>query len=216
MTTMRQQFNEYIEKSKAALPEETRNKMSKAIQELEDSNEGKGLRVGEDAPDFTLPDAKGSEVNLYDVLENGPVILTFYRGGWCPYCNLELQSYQAILEDIHAEGAELMAISPQQPDASLSTQEKNDLQFHVLSDEGNQIADEFNLVYSLPGYLAEIYKEKQFQLEERNGDDSYTLPVAATYIITKDGKIAYEYTKADYKDRAEPSEVLAELKKLNK
>ncbi|MFC0525571.1 peroxiredoxin-like family protein [Pontibacillus salicampi] len=213
MTTMQQQYKEYIEKFKQKAPAEMQEQMSQAIEELENSSEGKGLKVGQEAPDFTLPDAKGSQVNLYDVLEDGPVIVTFYRGGWCPYCNMELKAYQDILEDIHGAGGQLIAISPQTPDASLSTQEKNDLQFHVLSDEGNNVADEFNLVYHLPDYLIDIYKEKEFGLEEKNNDNSWTLPVAATYVISKDGTIAYEYTKADYKDRAEPSEVLEELKK---
>ncbi|KGP70841.1 peroxiredoxin-like family protein [Pontibacillus yanchengensis] len=214
MTTMNQQFKEYIEQFKQKASADTQEKMSKAIEELENSSEGKGLRTGEEAPDFTLPDAKGESVNLYDVLAEGPAIVTFYRGGWCPYCNMELKAYQNILDEVHAAGGKLIAISPQTPDASLSTKEKDELEFHVLSDEGNQVADDFNLVYHLPDYLVDVYKEKGLNVDESNGDESWTLPVSATYVIRKDGTIAYEYTKADYKDRAEPSEVLEELKKV--
>ncbi|MBW3113012.1 AhpC/TSA family protein [Bacillus sp. MCCB 382] len=213
-TNMREQYNEYIAKFKEKTPQETQNKMTEAITELENSEEGKGLRVGDKAPDFTLPDASGKEVKLSEILGQGPVILTFYRGGWCPYCNMELRAYQQLMEDIKATGAELVAISPQTPDASLSTKEKNELDYFVLSDEGNQVADEYKLVYKLPPYLVDIYKEKGLDLEKANDSDSWTLPVSTTYIIQQDGTIAYEYTKADYKDRVEPSEVVEKLKTL--
>jgi peroxiredoxin len=213
-TTMHSQYEEYIEQFKAKASPEVQEKMKKAIAELEASPEGKGLKKGEKAPDFTLLDAAGKSVRLSEVLQKGPVILTFYRGGWCPYCNMELRAYQQILEDIHGAGAELIAVSPQTPDGSLSTQEKNELQFHVLSDEGNRTAEAFNLVYRLPDYLIELYKERGLDVAKHNGDDSWSLPTAATYVIAQDGTIAYEYTKADYKDRVEPADLLAEVKKL--
>ncbi|WP_064094480.1 peroxiredoxin-like family protein [Rossellomorea aquimaris] len=211
---MREKYEEYISKFKEKTPQDVQDKMKKAIDELEGSNEGKGLKVGEKAPGFTLPDATGKEVHLGSVLEKGPVIVTFYRGGWCPYCNMELRAYQELIQEIHSEGAELIAISPQTPDASLSTKEKNELAYYVLSDEGNKVANDYNLVYHLPPYLVEIYKEKGLDLEKANDSDSWTLPVSATYIIRQDGTIAYEYTKADYKDRVEPSEVVQKLKEI--
>lgn len=213
-TNMQEQYNEYIEKFKANASQDTQDKMQSAIDELESSNQGKGLRVGEKAPEFTLPDAKGDSVDLYQQLQSGPAIVTFYRGGWCPYCNMELRAYQQLIEEIHGEGAQLIAISPETPDHSLSTAEKNDLQYYVLSDEGNKVANQFNLVYQLPDYLVDVYKEKGLQVDKHNGDDNWTLPVSATYIIQQDGTIAYEYTKADYKDRVEPSEVVEKLKSL--
>ncbi|MFC7786063.1 peroxiredoxin-like family protein [Rossellomorea sp. GCM10028870] len=213
-TNMREQYNEYISKFKEKTPQEIQDKMGKAIEELAKSDDGKGLRAGEKAPNFTLPDATGKEIQLEDMLKKGPVILTFYRGGWCPYCNMELRAYQQLMEDIKEAGAELIAVSPQTPDASLSTKEKNELDYVVLSDEGNKVADEYKLVYKLPPYLVEIYKGKGLDLEKANDSDSWTLPVSATYIIKQDGTIAYEYTKADYKDRVEPSEVVEKLKSL--
>ncbi|MGG1632144.1 peroxiredoxin-like family protein [Rossellomorea sp. NRS-1567] len=213
-TNMLEQYNEYISKFKQNASQEVQDKMGKAINELERSDDGKGLRVGEKAPNFTLPDATGKGVALEDVLKNGPVILTFYRGGWCPYCNMELRAYQQLMEDIKSAGAELIAVSPQTPDASLSTKEKNELDYFVLSDEGNKVADKYKLVYKLPPYLVDIYKEKGLDLEKANDSDSWTLPVSATYIIKQDGTIAYEYTKADYKDRVEPSEVVEKLKSI--
>lgn len=213
-TNMREQYNEYISKFKQNASQEVQDKMREAINELELSDDGKGLRIGEKAPNFTLPDATGKEVTLEDMLKNGPVILTFYRGGWCPYCNMELRAYQQLMEDIESAGAELVAVSPQTPDASLSTKEKNELDYFVLSDEGNEVAEEYKLVYKLPPYLVDIYKDKGLDLEKANDSDSWTLPVSATYIIKQDGTIAYEYTKADYKDRVEPSGVVEKLKSL--
>ncbi|ARI78441.1 peroxiredoxin-like family protein [Halobacillus mangrovi] len=211
-TTMRKHFEEYISKFKAATPEDVQQKMKKAIDELEQSDQGKGLDKGEKAPNFNLPDAKGTAVELYEQLEKGPVIVTFYRGGWCPYCNMELRAYQEILDEVHEAGGELMAISPENPDHSLSTSEKNELEFLVLSDVGNEVANQFNLVYQLPDYLVDIYKDKGLNVDQHNGDETWTLPVSATYVIDTDGTIVYEYTKADYKDRAEPSQVLEVLK----
>ncbi|MCA1010266.1 peroxiredoxin-like family protein [Halobacillus halophilus] len=213
-TEMKERYSEYIEKFKATAPGDVQEKMKQAIQELEQSSDGKGLSEGEKAPNFNLPDAKGNTIELYKQLEEGPVILTFYRGGWCPYCNMELRAYQEILDDIHDSGGELIAISPEQPDHSLSTAEKNDLQFHVVSDVGNETANQYNLIYQLPDYLIEVYKEKGLRVDEHNGDEAWTLPVSATYVIDQDGTIVYEYTKEDYKDRAEPSEVLEQLKKV--
>lgn len=213
-TEMRREFDEYIKKFKASKPEEIQQKMQDAINELEASDEGKGLKKGAKAPNFTLPDASGKSVELYDQLKQGPVILTFYRGNWCPYCNMELRAYQQIIGEIHGAGAELLAISPQTPDHSMSVQEKHDLEYKVLSDVGNKVSSKFNLVYQLPEYLVEIYKDNKLDVDKYNGDDEWTLPVSATYIISSDGTIVYEYTKADYKDRVEPSKVLEELKKI--
>ena len=213
-TEMRRKYNEYIQKFKEATPDEIQTKMKKAIDELESSEDGEGLSKGEKAPNFNLTDARGERVELYEQLKQGPVVLTFYRGGWCPYCNMELRAYQQIVDEIYGEGAKLIAISPQTPDHSLTTQEKNELEYHVLSDVGNEVANQYNLVYELPDYLVDVYKDKGLQVNEHNRDNTWTLPVSATYIIAEDGKIVYEYTKKDYKDRAEPSEVLEELKKL--
>lgn len=213
-TEMRREFDEYIKKFKASKPEEIQQKMQDAITELEASDEGNGLKKGAKAPNFTLPDATGKSVELYDQLKQGPVILTFYRGNWCPYCNMELRAYQQIIGEIHGAGAELLAISPQTPDHSMSVQEKHALEYKVLSDVGNKVASKFNLVYQLPEYLIEIYKDNKLDVDQYNGDADWTLPVSATYIITGDGTVAYEYTKADYKDRVEPSKVLEELKKI--
>jgi peroxiredoxin len=172
------------------------------------------LGVGDEAPAFRLPDVGGAEVALADLLAAGPVVVTFYRGAWCPYCNTELRSLQAVLPQIEAEGARLVAISPQTPDGSLSMKEKQDLAFPVLSDVGNTIARQYGIVFAVGEEVAERYRMSGIDLEASNGDASYELPIPATYVIGTDGVIRYAFVEADYTVRAEPSAVLDALRAL--
>jgi peroxiredoxin len=158
-----------------------------------------------------LPDATGTKVSLSALLAKGPVVLAFYRGGWCPYCSTELRALQARLAEFNAAGATLVAVSPQTPDASLSTAEKLNLAFPVLSDEGNQVAESFGLVFSLPEALREVYLGFGLDLPTANGDDTFRLPIPATYVIRADGTVAWRFADADYTKRAEPDDVLAAL-----
>lgn len=167
-------------------------------------------QVGDVAPDFTLPNALGQAVTLSDYLKKGKVVLTWYRGGWCPYCNLTLHALQKVLPQFKAHGAQLIALTPELPDQSLSTAEKNALAFEVLSDLGNQIAREYGIVFQLTEEVAEMYNAA-FALHAHNGDPSNELPLAATYIIDEAGHIVYAFLDADYRNRAEPSELLAFL-----
>ena len=173
----------------------------------------KALNVGDKAPNFTLNNATNNPVSLYDELENGPVILTWYRGGWCPYCNITLLFLQEKLPEFKQEGATLIALTPELPDKSLSTSEKNELEFTVLSDVGNKVGKEYGVVFELTMDVASIY-EAGFGLSENNGDDSHELPLAATYIIDQDGIIQYAFLNEDYRNRAEPAVIIEELKKL--
>ena len=174
---------------------------------------GNALNVGDKAPNFTLNNALNQSVSLYNELENGPVILTWYRGGWCPYCNITLHYLQEKLPEFKKAGATLIALTPELPDNSLSTSEKNHLEFSVLSDVGNTIGKEYGVVYQLTDDVASIY-EAGFGLHEKNGDDSNQLPLAATYVIDTKGIIQYAFLDADYKKRAEATEILAALTKL--
>jgi peroxiredoxin len=172
------------------------------------------LTVGDRAPAVVLPNAKGMAVDLATLLKKGPVILTFYRGGWCPYCNLELKAYQELLPEIAAAGASLVAISPEQPDQSLSTAEKNALTFEVLSDVGQRAGRAFGLVYDFTDELKSAYQGLHFDIAARNGTPGeWALPVAATYVIDRGGAIIYAHTDPDYRDRADPREVLNVLTK---
>ena len=172
------------------------------------------LQGGNIAPDFELPNAVGKKVKLYDFLKAGPVILTWYRGGWCPYCNITLQYLQKALSDFKKENANLLALTPELPDSSLSTKEKNNLEFEVLSDIGNAIGKKYGVVYKLTPEVTEIYLNG-FDLYGYNGDESNELPLAGTYIINQSGVIIYAFLDVDYRKRAEPVEIIKVLKELS-
>lgn len=177
---------------------------------------GQALAKGDRAPAFELPDHLGNLVRSAALLAEGPVLINFYRGNWCPYCNLELRAYQAQLERIERAGASLVAISPMLPDSSLDIAEKNRLAFPVLSDVGNKVAADFGLVFTVDARIQAMYLERLGNdLPRLNGDDSFTLPLPATYVIGQDGIIAYAYVNADYRLRAEPEEALAALEGLS-
>jgi peroxiredoxin len=172
------------------------------------------LKTGDRAPTIVLPNAKGETVDVGALIAKGPVIVSFYRGGWCPYCNLELKAYQEVLPQIAAAGASLVAISPEKPDDTLSTAEKNALTFEVLSDVGQKVGRAFGLVYEFSEELKSAYRGFNLDIPARNGTpDEWALPVAATYVIDRDGMILYAYTDADYRDRADPRHVLDFLTK---
>jgi peroxiredoxin len=170
------------------------------------------LKAGDHAPAIVLTNAKGETVDVGRFLKRGPVIVTFYRGGWCPYCNLELKAFQRVLPDIMGAGATLVAISPEKPDDTLSTAQKNALSFEVLSDVGQKVGRAFGLVYTFSDELKHAYQEFGRHIPATNGADEWALPISATYIIGRDGTIIYAYTDADYRDRADPEEVLMFLK----
>jgi peroxiredoxin len=170
------------------------------------------LKAGDRAPAIVLGNAKGKAVDVGLLLKQGPVILTFYRGGWCPYCNLELKAYQDMLPEIDAAGASLVAISPEKPDDSLTTAEKNGLAFEVLSDVGQKVGRAFGLVYNFTDELRGAYQGFGLDIPARNGaPGEWALPVSATYVIGRDGTIIYAHTDVDYRDRADPRDVLEVL-----
>lgn len=168
----------------------------------------RALRRGKRMPDFELPDANGRLVRSADLRANGPLLISFYRGSWCPYCSLELKALQARLDEITAKGATLVAISPQTPDRSLTTAEKNALRFPVLSDAGNRVARQFGLVFTLDASLRPVYQTFGIDLAAHNGDDSLELPVPATYAIARDGTVLDAFVDADYRKRVEPETIL--------
>ncbi len=194
------------------IPEDTGRLMQRKAGEL--ARRGiveRSLGVGDPAPDFDLPDALGQRVRLDDLLEEGPVVLSFYRGGWCPYCNLELRALQQVLPEIERTGATLVAVSPETPDHSLSTRDEKGLQFPVLSDRGNFVAREFGLVFTLSEDLRPLYEKFGVDIPGYNGDDTFELPVPATYVIREGGMIEFAFVNTDYTQRAEPADVVAAL-----
>lgn len=173
----------------------------------------KALQVGDKAPDFTLKNAQGKTIRLYSLLEKGNVVMTWYRGGWCPYCNVALGQLQEKLPEFKALNATLVALTPELPDHSLSTQEKNNLEFEVLTDLNNNVARQYGIVFKLDDQTAQRY-EQALHLSSRNGTDSSELPVPATYVLDKNGVVRYAFVNPDYKKRANPDEVLQALKEI--
>jgi peroxiredoxin len=171
--------------------------------------ESQALQVGAQAPDLTLPDALSQPRRLSSFWQRGPLVLIFYRGGWCPYCNLELRAWQRHLAMLDQLGAQLVAVSPQTPDNSLSTAEKNELAFPVLSDSALQAAMAFGVAFEMPAELIELYSRAGHDLPSLNGNGRWVLPVPATYVIDRHGRIAFAHVEADYRERAEPRDVLA-------
>lgn len=171
----------------------------------------RSLKVGQHAPDFSLPSATGKLVRLTERLGHGPVVLTFYRGIWCPFCNLSLQTYQRALPEITARGATLIAVSPQTPDNTLNMKQKNALEFDVLSDAGCRVAAQYGLAYKAPATHLEVLEKFDMALTKVNGDDSGLLPLPATYVIDRSGRIVWAHIDPNYRTRGEVDEMLAAL-----
>ena len=210
--SLTQLLKEHADESAAKFPDAIKQIMRNAIDELSESQlTSKALKTGDQFPSFTLPNAKGVEVDSKTILEHGPLVIAFYRGGWCPYCNIELKALQSSLPEFKTKGAQLLAISPESPDNSLSTVEKNSLEFEVLTDNNNQFAKSINLVYQLPQELVSLYKKFGIDLEDSQDNSSNELPISATYVIDPSGKIIYDFIEEDYKLRADPNEILSIL-----
>lgn len=202
-------------KSISKMPEEIGKTLAEGMAKIAASGvAGRAKKKGDKAPDFSLASWKGGDVRLYDVLARGPVVLSFFRGGWCPYCALENRALQDALDDITALGATLVAISPQTIEHSRNTALGHEITFEVLSDPGNEVAGEYGLVFTVAGQIRRIYEEFGINLEESNGDGSWTLPVPATYVIGKEGAIRRAFVEADYTVRMEPRDIVEELEKL--
>lgn len=173
----------------------------------------KAINVGDYAPEFKLINAVGKEVSLYDELEKGPVVLVWYRGGWCPYCNLQLQHIQRKLAEIAEAGGQVIAISPELPDKTMTTKERHMLQFQVLSDVNNHVADRYRLAYTVPDYVVDHY-DLSSKLNIHNGNEENRLPLAVTYVVGKNGIVEYAFLDADYKNRATPEEIISVLQDI--
>jgi len=198
-------------------PPEVRDAMIRADMELAASGiTDHALKAGDRAPDFRLPDAGGGYVRLRNLLSKGPAVVSFYRGGWCPYCNLELRALQYALPAIQQLGARLVAVSPQTPDESLSTAEKNELAFAVLSDAGSTTAKAYGIAFDLAEELRPIYARFGHALPDRNGDDTWVLPIPATYVIDTNGTVVFAFVDVDYRNRLEPAEIISALSSLRK
>ncbi|WP_282113396.1 peroxiredoxin-like family protein [Maribacter stanieri] len=174
------------------------------------------IKIGQKAPDFELPNAEGKSIVLKSLLEKGPVVITFYRGNWCPYCNLQLRALQARLDDIYTLGATLVAISPQVPDGSLTEDEISKMDFIVLSDQDAKVALQYGVAWQVPEFLAEHMRvDRKLDLEKVNNGNGNVLPIPATFILGQDGVVIWNYVNVDYRTRSEPEEIIEALKNLS-
>lgn len=174
------------------------------------------LKAGDKIPAFILADPEGKKVSSAALLAEGPLVISFYRGVWCPYCNMELQALQEIMPKFETLGASLVAISPQNPVNSRKSVRQNGLSFPILSDPHNDVAAAFGLRFQLPDYLAELYRSLKNELPAFNGDESWTLPMPARFVVDQDGTILYAEVNPDYTRRPEPNDMLPALRRAGK
>ncbi|MEP3226611.1 MAG: peroxiredoxin-like family protein [Parasphingorhabdus sp.] len=211
--TLQTLLQEQLANSVAQFPAEALEIMRAADEELKERKVGEdALKAGDSLPDASLSDATGKSVLLSSLNEEGPLVITFYRGGWCPYCNLELKAYQDILGEITEHGGQLIAISPEKPDNSMTTIEKNALSFPVLTDTGNQLAKAMGIAFELPAGLQQLFTNFGMNLDDLNADTGWALPIPATFVVDANGRIVLADVDIEYTRRLEPSEALAALK----
>jgi peroxiredoxin len=205
--------NELNQHVSSAIPADIKTKFDQdAAQLTEQFQYPLKLSKGDKAPLFELPNAAGHMVKLSELLNNGPVVLTFYRGTWCPFCNLVLSMYQRILPQIKERGASLVAISAQTPDHSLTMKEKNRLDFEVLSDMHNEVAQQYTSIFQNNADAIAVMKQLGLDFHSFYSDDSGELPVPALYIIDKQGIVIFARSKGgDYRERTEPAEIIEAL-----
>ena len=190
------------------IPVDILNAFGQSLQEMIEQNlEDRALKVGDIAPDFTLPDAEGLPVSLYDTLQHNAVIISFFRGNWCPFCMAELTHYQEAINNNLVDSATVIAISPQSIHFNHDLKVQNNLEFRILSDKGNEIADKYGLVFTLQENIREIYKNMGADLELFNSDKTYKLPIPATYLIDKNKKIVFSSVSTNYMERADVCDI---------
>ena len=190
------------------LPPDVLNMLNNSLTDmLNEKLDSHALQCGDIAPDFSLISTDNEKINLYQLLETQPVIISFFRGSWCPFCVKELEHFQNNLELIQKK-AHFIAISPQKSSISAQLKKEKSMSITILTDTKNNIANKFGLVFTLPEKVRELYKSLGANLLDFNDDDSYTLPIPATYLIGQDKKIHFAYVNANYMERADISELI--------
>lgn len=188
--------------------------IQRAVDELEASGiTQRSLQVGDRIPDFTLCNTADQPIDVHKLLSQGSVVISFFRGMWCPFCSLELQALEQVFPAIQALGVSLIAISPQTQSYSLAMAERHNLTFNILSDRRNGVARQFGLVHQVPGYLRPVFEQMGLPLPRYNGDESFELPIPATYIVGQDGIILYAFVNPDYTQRVDPVEIVTILRR---
>lgn len=201
----------------AGLPEDQQHTMMAAGQRLAESDvAADAIGVGHLAPDFTLTDSHGHPFQLSEACLHGPIVLSFYRGGWCPFCDLELKALTEYEADIRNLGARLVAVSPGLHEHNLATTSKVKLPFSLLCDEGNRVAHQYGLVMQVDEAVRPLYLQWGFDIPALNGDDSWELPLPGTYIIDTSRTVRAAYVNKNYTQRMEPEDIIAALEAIQK
>lgn len=227
--TLREELDERRLNMRRFVPKATQAINDRAVEEFRQAGmAAKALKVGEPAPEFTLPDVNGKPVSSAELLAHGPLIVTFIRGRWCPFCCAAVEAWQEHLAEVKAKGASLVAISPMTSKQGDFMRDQHKLMFPMLSDAGNRVAEQFGVAYAVPEYQQELFKTVFINLPFINGDESWTLPFPATFVIDSAARgraastnqsstdqaastIIYAFADPDYTLRAEPAEVLQSL-----
>lgn len=215
MTNLKSQTDAKVAAGRKANPDFMKG-VDETIEQAKAFQEGeRAIKVGEIAPNFNLPNPQGDTISLSDLLEKGPVVVTFYRGSWCPYCNLQLRALQARLNEIHELGVTLVAISPQVPDGSLSKDEISEMDFSVLSDQDANVASQYGVSWKVPEFLMEHMRvDRHLDFEKINNGNSTILPIPATFILDSNGTVTWRFVDVDYRTRSEPEDIVTALKAL--
>ena len=216
MKTLRDQTDSKIAEGRKANPDFMKG-VDDIINKAESFKQGgNAIKVGEKAPNFELPNPENKTITLATLLNDGPVVITFYRGSWCPYCNLQLRAIQAQLTDINALGATLVAICQEVPDGSMTKNEISQMDFIVLSDQDAKTAKAYGVAWEVPEFLMEHMRvDRHLDLEKINNGNSNILPIPATFVLGSDGIVKWSYVNVDYRTRSEPEEIIKALKNLS-
>ena len=215
MPTLREQTD-----AKFATTREKNPEFAKHIDELLLSAEvfqagSNAIEVGQTAPEFALPNPQGETVSLATLIASGPVVVTFHRGSWCPYCNLQMRAMHERLSDINKLGAQLAAISPEVPDDTLSSNEKKALPYPVLSDHNSRVAEKFGVAWNVPELILDhMRNDRKLDLVDINGGNGSVLPIPATFVLDHHGIVTWRFVDVDYRKRAEPDDIVAALREL--
>lgn len=215
--TLQDQLAMMRQASAAMIPAEKQKIMEQALSDLKAKHlSEKALKVGQTFPDFKLPDANGQPVALAKLLKSGPVVVSFYRGSWCPYCNAQLADFQKNYGEFKARGATLVAITPEKPELEQSMKQSKKIEFDILNDANNKVATRIGLVFGVTPELKSVYQQFGVDLEKSQGNSEWKLPIPATYVIAKNHQVAYAFVDPDYRNRANTAEVLKALDGLKK
>ncbi len=210
--TLKEELDQRRTMMRRFVPAATQAINDRVIEELRQSGTaGRALKVGDKAPEFTLPDVAGKPVSSAELLKQGPLVVVFLRGRWCPFCCATVEAWQGLLHDVRRRGASLLAISPMTSKQADFMRDQHKLMFPILSDERNTVAGQFGVAYQVPEYQQQLFSTVFINLPFINGEDSWTLPLPATFVVSPEGTIKYAWASEDYTVRAEPAEVLEQL-----